>query len=53
MNQMRHVVKRENLYMLSLFASKLSLFRLKYILKIKKNMPFKRRQFYAGARGVG
>ena len=36
MNQMRPVVKRDNLYMLSLFASKLSLFRLKYYWKYEK-----------------
>ena len=37
MNQMRPVAKRDNLYTLSLFALKLWLFRLKYILKLRKH----------------
>ena len=37
MNQMRPVAKRDNLYTLSLFALKLWLFRLKYILKFRKH----------------
>ena len=37
MNQMRPVAKRDNLYTLSLFALKLCLFRLKYILKLRKH----------------
>ena len=37
MNQMRLVAKRDNLYTLSLFALKLWLFRLKYVLKLRKH----------------
>ena len=37
MNQMRPVAKRDNLYTLSLFALKLWLFRLKYVLKLRKH----------------
>ena len=37
MNQMRPVEKRDNLYTLSLFALKLWLFTLKYILKLRKH----------------
>ena len=37
MNQMRPVAKRDNLYTLSLFALKLWLFRLKYMLKLRKH----------------
>ena len=38
MNQMQPVAKRDNLYMLSLFTLKLWLFRLKYILKLRKHI---------------
>ena len=37
MNQMRPVAKRDSLYTLSLFALKFWLFRLKYILKLRKH----------------
>ena len=37
MNQMRPVAKRDNLYTPSLFALKLCLFRLKYILNLRKH----------------
>ena len=37
MNQMRPVAKRDYLYTLSLFALKLCLLRLKYILKLRKH----------------
>ena len=53
MNQMRPVAKRDNLYMLALFALKLCLFRLKYILKLRKHTFENIDKFFRVVPGVG
>ena len=53
MNQMRPVAKRDNLYTLSLFALKLCLFRLKYILKLRKHTFKNIDKFFWIVPGVG
>ena len=53
MNQMWPVAKRDNLYTLSLFALKLCLFRLKYILKLRKRTFKNIDKFFGVVHGVG
>ena len=53
MNQKWPVEKRDNLYMLSLFALKLWLFRLKYILKLRKHTLKNLDKFFGIVPGVG
>ena len=53
MNQMRPVAKRDNLYTLTLFALKLCLFRLKYILKLRKHTFKNVDKFFGVFPGVG
>ena len=52
MNQMRPVAKRDNLYTLSLFVLKLCLFRLKYILKLRKHTFKKSTNFWGLSPGL-
>ena len=53
MNQMRPVAKHDNLCSLSLFASKLWPFRLKYILKLRKHTFKNVDKFFGVVHGVG
>ena len=50
---MRPVAKRDNLYTLSLFALKLGLFRLKYMLKLRKHTFKNVDNFFGVVPGVG
>ena len=53
MNQMLPVMKRDNLNTVSLFAMKLGLFRLKYILKLRNHTLKNVDNFFGSALGVG
>ena len=53
MNQMQAVAKRDNLYTVSLFVLKSWLFRLKYILKLRKHTFKNIDKFFGVVPGVG